>query len=963
MDEKIYNGESLPLTLTDKTQLNYSEEINFNLPKENDIIYKLPPKQSIDIDLDLKNLANTITDKETEILKINKEYLESKLWYWKIDKKFKFELPPTIFKEKQVIDYDNGLQYSNSGIQYLEPSIIGKRFSKKILSQIWMKGEFVIESNNPEIPYVWHISDCMVKGYDNIKESYANILSVCFMLLYTLKYRFCSKKNEEYCNFTFSSAFYHLYNSIFNLIDLFFGIPKYGYNREISRERIMHQRIVDFINNNRDLDFDFFNKETKNKLKIFDEKFELRWTQDILPSLMSKDNQEVLKNIRNIKLEEYIKFLDNYKDFTEFEKSHPCSKDYLLSQQILNEKTFYNNKEKDAQIKKYDEELKKHHIKYLSEFWRDDKMESFQKLIEQNTIDKIQTEVNREIDGKKDPKAVYNFNNFNKNELEILVNQYSKEHKFPKASYTISRKLWCYEKISYVNSNGQNVFGLKKESDCQIKSTFFFWRAVIFIVKYFYNLSSFVLFFWRLMINSMFGIKALFLPKLYRDYEINVITGEIYEIDETTTFPQSLNNLYIMVMESRDSFERKPDRGILGKGCMRIFHLFYNYIICLLILGILLIVFYPTMIFINVAMCIFFIITSPILIIIWIILDYLFTILLYNRFDDELTILPLLFIVFIEILYGFLFQLLAVISAFIFQPILSLIILIYAQIYFIIIFLINCIFFSVIACFGKVPQNDTCVAWQIHGPEIHVDRYYDISNKDIINLVRGYLEKIILENFKNKIETMLESPKKQIKEVNDIFGKLGFNFILTENIEKSIEFYRNKLDSQIDSQDIYPYCNLNIKFTKERLQIVKSMTSIYVTEYSKIYNISNELKKYTKLDDFVEEILKSTLGYSSLLPLDTVGKYTYVKSICNNEIDVIAKKIFENPYFQDKVIVEEINEDIINKSKETSSEPSAANFEQIFEGDLNLKFYPLTETEKEQIFNRSDNILKINFRN
>ena len=42
------------------------------------------------------------------------------------------------------------------------------------------------------------------------------------------------------------------------------------------------------------------------------------------------------------------------------------------------EKTFYNNKVKDAQIKKYDEELKKHHLKYLSEFWRDDKMESFQ---------------------------------------------------------------------------------------------------------------------------------------------------------------------------------------------------------------------------------------------------------------------------------------------------------------------------------------------------------------------------------------------------------------------------------------------------------------------------------------------------------------------------------------------------------------------------------------------------------
>jgi len=79
-----------------------------------------------------------------------------------------------------------------------------------------------MELNNLEIPYVWYISDCMVKGFDNIKESYGNILSVSFMLIYTLKYRFCSEKNDAYCDFNFSSAFYHLYSSLCNLIDLFF---------------------------------------------------------------------------------------------------------------------------------------------------------------------------------------------------------------------------------------------------------------------------------------------------------------------------------------------------------------------------------------------------------------------------------------------------------------------------------------------------------------------------------------------------------------------------------------------------------------------------------------------------------------------------------------------------------------------------------------------------------------------
>ena len=64
-------------------------------------------------------------------------------------------------------------------------------------------------------------------------------------------------------------------------------------------------------------------------------------------------------------------------------------------------------------------------------------------------------------------------------------------------------------------------------------------------------------------------------------------------------------------------------------------------------------------------------------------------------------------------------------------------------------------FFCVIACLGGVPQNNTCFVWQVPGPEIHLDIYYNISNKDTISLVRGYLEKITMNNFQNKIKNML----------------------------------------------------------------------------------------------------------------------------------------------------------------------------------------------------------------
>ena len=116
------------------------------------------------------------------------------------------------------------------------------------------------------------------------------------------------------------------------------------------------------------------------------------------------------------------------------------------------------------------------------------------------------------------------------------------------------------------------------------------------------------------MTDSMFGIKALFLCELYRDYEIDYYNGKISKVKKTYTFPRSISNLFVWVIESRKNFESAPDTGILGKGCTRIFHLFLNYILRLFCLGVLLIIFYPTFIIINIFTCLCLIILSPLLI-------------------------------------------------------------------------------------------------------------------------------------------------------------------------------------------------------------------------------------------------------------------------------------------------------------------------------------------------------------
>ena len=967
-EKNNYDGESQPLTEPDKTQIIESGELSDKTSekvKSPGINYKLPPKQQINFNFDLKNKKNKLTEKELEILEINKEYIESKLWYWKLDDYFKFDLPPTIFKEKKVIDIKEGFKYINTGIKYANPSIIGKHFSKNILSQIWLNGEFNIQSTIPDFPYIWHITECMIKGYEKVKLSYFSILSAAFMFLYTLKYRFYSENYKEFCGFSFVSVFYHLYNSFLRIIDLFFGIPNYINNKHQTQKEIIQKRISNFVNEHSDFDFDFFNDETKNELKAFEEKFETKWVEEINPSLLSQyknmNKQEMTNILKNKKLEEYLKFLKNDSHFLIFEKSHPSTKDYLISQQVINDKSFYNNLEKDNKLNNFEKELKKNYVRYLCDFWKDENMNSYRDKLEKQTIEKIQKEIKREIKDKKDPIAIYTFNTTNQNELQELIKKYSKRNKIPKVKYNIPKNLCCYNKVEYLDSRGNVNYRLEKETNHEMTSTFFFWRLILFIFKYFFDLWNFNVFFGKIIVNSMFGIKALCFLELYRDYDINPSTGEKFDIDKTVTFPGSLRNLWIMVQESRKNFENAPDTGILGKGCMRIFHLFYNYVLILFFLVLLLTIFYPLIIFATIILCLFLIILSPILIMIWIVLDYLFTLIIYNRFDEDLNIMPIFYVFVIELAFGFFFQLISIFVLIVFQPILSLFVFIFAQIYFFFRILLNCFFISIIACFGRVPQSDSCVAWQTSGPGLFIERYYDISNQDIIYLVIGYLENIILEEFRKNMEKMLESPKTQIVEINQIFGMLGFDFVLTEEFDDSIEFYKQKLNSQIKKYNKYPICNVNVKFTEERLQDIKYMITLYVSEYSKSHDISHEINKYKKLDLFVEEILKTIFDYNILSPLENSEKLTHLKSVFENEIDVIAKKIFENPYFQDKIIVEENIDDKNNPIKGDLKSPTTATFEQVFKGDLNLNFSPLSEREKEHILSKSENIINIKF--
>ena len=905
-----------------------------------------------------------LTEEEKNLISINKEYLESKLWSWKKDKEFKFSLPPTIFHQKIYIEGDQNLQYANQLVQYEDPNIIGQHFSQEILDQIWQKGEFSINSTEPELPYTWKLSSLTVKGIQNVKYRYRKDMSISFYFLYSLYYRFSLNNYKRVFPLSFPSSIYHLYNTFYQLINLFFGLPLYDYSSYEIELKIKKNRLIGFIETNKDLDYKFFYNENRRKLTQFDDDYKNKWLDEIQPKLMKKYKEQKLNqdqinlNLSQDKKKEFLSFLTkNNQKFSDFEKIHPCAKDYLHSQQIINDIDFFCNLELNQKIDNYEKELSKNYIRDLCRLWHNDKMDEYREKINKEITDEKEKKIKTDIQDKKDPNLVYYFNTNNNKEIPELVKDEVMKRKAPYRTYEIKRYLTKpYEKYQEEQYGGEIHYYLRKYKYHEVKTSFCFWRVVLFIVKYFCYFCNFNIFIYRQMTDSMFGIKALFLCELFRDYEIDRYNGTVSKSKKTYTFPKSVYNLVIWVMESRNKFESTPDTGILGKGCTRIFNLFLNYILKLLILGSLLITCYPTFIIANCIFCLCLIILSPLIITLWILLDFLFCVIIYNRYDS-LKCLPLIRIILIEFLLGFGIQFIGSFLSIIIQPLLCLFFFVYSQIHFIIRYIYDLLFYCVFKCLGKVPESDNCMAWKISGPGLFRDRYYDISNRDILSLVIGELEKRVMNNYKNKMREILEAPKREVEDIKLTYNTIGLDYRINNEIESVINYYIYELNEIIRRRNFYPECNVKVKFTEERIENVRNMVEYYVREYSKDKDISFELDKWEekKIEKLAENIMITIFGNHIFEPLKSSDKIVHLKSSFKNELDEITTRIFENPLYKDKIYVEE-------RPKENNKyvgNPTFATFGQVFLGNLFLDLSLLDKKEKDEL-NKEIELLIIN---
>ena len=263
-------------------------------------------------------------------------------------------------------------------------------------------------------------------------------------------------------------------------------------------------------------------------------------------------------------------------------------------------------------------------------------MNNFSKNLKNEQDKKLFKAIKGKIENKKDPSKVYSYNISNKENFEEKLNVRKKIEKSALVEYRASKlEIMPYEVKKRLDYENKPYYYIDKKKYYYVQSNFFCWRVWLFLIKLYCAVCNYNIRVYRQMTTSMLGIKAFFLTELYRDFYANSTTGELHPCSRTYTFPRTICNLITWINDSRTKFENSPDTGILGKGISRIFNLILNYVIRLGIIGLLVLCLYPLFIIANICICFGLIIISPIITILWIILDYIFSSLIYNRYNTS----------------------------------------------------------------------------------------------------------------------------------------------------------------------------------------------------------------------------------------------------------------------------------------------------------------------------------------
>ena len=967
-----------------------NENVNENVIKEDngdDNVYPM----KIYVDYQGLKKPQTLTQEQNELIDQNANYLSKHIWFWnEKDNNYKFNLPKTIFSQASTT-IKIGENYSNNNdIKYLNPQDEnGSSLRKEHLEQIWQRGEFCVESTEPNLPYKWKLSKLTVKGILNNIKSLKTCLSFSFGMLYLIKYRFIGEGNYKHSGMFFSSILFALFEFILFIIDIMIGIPSYYKRENLIIKVIKHNDLIQFLNSNPGVKLLIFCADLYKGLLEMTKNF----LRQVWPKINSENTEkfykeglttnEIEQRLYVLQKEEYLNYLYTQDKFVDLDNKYKCL-DLLKAQQIINNKEHEYTIERQRLLKEFDLQLQKKSIQYEVAPWKKDQIKSFEDELTKRLTSQKNEQIAKEIAEYTEAHLIFNKNASFNNNYNILYKQAEAlAEKYPNHSAKIIRKCIRPYKIiqtkqnksvSLINNQHHDVkihYEFQKSTSFEVQSNYYGWRLFLYFMRFLIYTWNIAVFSLKMVFYSCVSIQALFRVTLYTDDQIDYNSGEIYKTRQTYTYPRTLCNLMQWISSSRKHFEEQPDRGIFGKNFTRIFNLIWNYIIKLFIFGLVVLICYPILIVISAVFFLLCFCISPLLSLAFVILELICYLLLFDGITKKF--FPLIRNVVWMFLIRFLLFFIANVCLVIVQPIAAVFGTIFGIIVFVLRYIYDFMMYYLVKCIEKIPVVDTCFAWKVEGPGLFRNRFYNLPDADILLLLRGQLENDQLTYYNRNTIKQLEQPERDLKDsIKAVYDYFYLDIKQSPpSISKSITFYKSKLSKLILQRETQlPKFdkNLQVRFTRSRLSHVKELIKKYIIEFEKENGLEasivlNYIKEH---DDKYEKLVKSYLvrifGSDIMETLEENDEIVYLESKASKfigVIDVIGNKLLDDPNYKTEVIKEKNK-----KQNETEyiSRPNIATFQDVFneKGDLFLDLKLLTDEEQKQYLGTDyDNIHNI----
>jgi len=534
------------------------------------------------------------------------------------------------------------------------------RLNEEQLRELRQTGRFNVPSAKyPGQNHTWQVNQMLQKGNDKTKESLMmGLTQTCHQLVVNVPDRIYQGKY-----LTMANSIKMIGTGLWNIPCLLFGWinmkPKHS-TLEVSdlTEMSIANKIIDLI-----LDMD----------KILDDTITVKTTQGIELNIIVAQRKKLVENLASSSYALFKRGWDNcqtirqaglYKDL---EEKNPLDDENTILKKVANEDNRLTqeaifqwiNKELPSEqagplisllqaiviIKNYTllyerdqknavDECEKHLIanhpilSRIPDWLQKQKNYFLQEWQKNHPFDLYFGQISDQLTGQEK----FIFDNYlqikNSADMKLYEKNLTKEM-IPCRTFKFRFRMW--------NSNNwkkectDNYWSLKKYTTMKNTSTYPGWRLVNMFLQILQNFNNFNYFLLANVFMGPFGLRSLWgIDDFHADWNIDSSTGQLLPKYQHQTWLGRVVGLWTNIVRSRNTFESKPDTGILGKSFTRIFNMAWNYGLKGIIGSILIFVGHPLLFMINTVFSLGCVVLSPIIDPAFAVLQYLFNILVFD---------------------------------------------------------------------------------------------------------------------------------------------------------------------------------------------------------------------------------------------------------------------------------------------------------------------------------------------